>query len=135
MTDLLYTITIEVEKPIGTQGLFGPVIVAKINQRGRLYHGQDPAAQLGGTCAGLVADIGTKLRQAAHWTYTAYEVRGLARQPDGEYGPVPNARAELWSVFGRLPDQSWEWVEDVPTKEYGEWLYCRERASATREEP
>ena len=134
MTDLLYRITIEVEKPLGMPGLLGPVPVAKITQQGRLYHGSDPSEQLERACAGLVADMRTKLQNAAGWTYTAYEVRGMARQEDGAYRPVPDEGAELWSLFGQLPDQTWEWIEDVPTKEYGAQRIRRQGSSVARDQ-
>jgi hypothetical protein len=63
MTDLFYTITIEVQKP---PGLLGPVPAAKVTAaQGRLYEGEDPAEQLKRQCAGLVDGIAAKLRKAA----------------------------------------------------------------------
>ena len=68
MTVLLYTIAIQVEKPLGTLGLLGPVTVTKVTQQGPLHDGAEPSDQLKQTCTGQVAGLRTKLRKAANWT-------------------------------------------------------------------
>ncbi len=65
MTELTYTFTIEIEKPLGELGLLGNVTAIKQGIKGQLYEGSDPAEQLERACIGLVADIRTKLRKAA----------------------------------------------------------------------
>jgi hypothetical protein len=65
MSDLHYVITIEVKKPIGQMDFIGPVTVAKISGRGRLYSGKNAAEQLREVCFDLLGSIEVQLQKAA----------------------------------------------------------------------
>lgn len=56
--------------------------------------------------------------------YIGYEVRAFAYKgaENGEpvYEQVPDEQADLFCVYGKTGQLQWEWVEDVPTRRYGE---------------
>jgi hypothetical protein len=55
--------------------------------------------------------------------YIGYMVRAFAvRMQDGKpvYKEVPDREAELFCIYGHIGILNWEWIEDVPTREYGE---------------
>lgn len=56
--------------------------------------------------------------------YIAYQVRGGAQtgEENGEpvYRFVPDRQAELFSIYGMVGLLNWEWIEEVPDREYGE---------------
>ncbi len=51
--------------------------------------------------------------------YIDYQVRSFTQQADGKSEPASDENANLFCIFGQLPDGSWEWIEDVPTRDFG----------------
>jgi hypothetical protein len=52
--------------------------------------------------------------------YIDYQVRSFAQQTDGTSEPAPDEEANLFCIFGKLQDGSWEWIADVPTRDFGQ---------------
>jgi hypothetical protein len=56
--------------------------------------------------------------------YIGYEVRAFAQRGERNgtpvYKRVSDDQAELFSIYGHVGIFQWEWIEDVPTREYGE---------------
>ena len=59
--------------------------------------------------------------------YDAYEIHGVAavNAQDTIYEPVEDADAEMWSLYGHVPDLGVEAIGDFRTRQHAEEVFAR----------
>lgn len=66
--------------------------------------------------------------------YIGYEVRAFAQvggtRSKPVYERVSDEQAELFAIYGHVRLFHWEWVEEVPTRAYGEARIRQMRGAA-----